>query len=543
MTGHIKNQKTYSIALFILITFIAAQHISFFLLNEIPVIDHEYYHTGHMAVDSYYQLKDGKWHDWAGEMFSYSGGRQPSMIGRIMGAACYIFGLNRFVMRQVNLIFYIILILSAYHLGKKLFGKKTGFWGAFISASMPLLISHSRRGDLHFFAAALFTASLLMLVKSGMFRIKRFSVFFGIIFGLTLHTHETILLYLAILSASLFADIFINGDRERKKNLILAYTIILFFFAPFYLPAFMYPAGEMAMRLYPRHSDFTIFSTFVKFLQELKQGIGQFNFYAAVITYICLLFATVKKGVIFLFTILICVPFLIIVTGSIFYKEVDTLQYIMPSYPLIGITLAYALGKIRYNIGIHAVFIGNILLWIYMALFMAASFMNINPAIRFPHPLTIGNDTKMTSMFYPKKDLTLNAKEIRAYFKDLFKNKKADIYGFMVPTQVIHCGYFNELMMNGIIRPGKRGFLINRAYTGRNQKDAGVKTIYILIIYKDTGDTARVRINNTDIPVDRKDYLLIKKLLSRYNCGIIKEFYQRGSSKKIMTVIGGHRSK
>jgi hypothetical protein len=201
--------------------------------------------------------------------------------------------------------------------------------------------------------------------------------------------------------------------------------------------------------------------------------------------------------------------------------------------------LAYGLGKIKYNIGICAIFIGNILLWVYMGIFMAAFFMNIDPAIKFPQPMTTGQDTEMTSMFYPKKDFLLNAKEIRAYFKDLFKNKKADVYGFLVPKQVMNCSYFSELLLSGIIQPGKQGPWINYAYTDRNEKDACRKNLYIIIIYKYTDNTAHVRINNTDIPVDKKDYLLVKSLMSRYECGIIKEFYIQGSSKKIMTVIKG----
>ena len=544
------NKNNYSTALLLLIVFIVIQHICFFLLNEIPVIDHEYYHTGHVAVESYYELKEQKWNKWIYGMFGYTNTRQPQMIGRLMGFTCYVFGLNRFVMRQINLIFYILLILSSYHLGKKLFNRKTGFWGAFVVASMPLIISHSRMGDLHFFATTLFIISLLTLVRSNRFTEMRFSVLFGILFGLTLHTHETILLHSVILFTFLFLDIFFTGTPTQKKNFILSYSIILLFFLPFYLPAFIYSIGNKGMRLHPWSPDlaqhYTIFFAFSHFLKELKQGLGRFNFYAVIAAYAYLIFVAIKQRAsiksnyyILLFTILTAVPFLAIVIGSIYFREINTLQHLMPSYPLLCLLLVYVFGKIKFNLGIITIFISNIWLWFFIVMFMVTNFFNIDLDIKYPEPLTHGQDTKMNTMFYPQKAFLLNAKKVRSYFKDILKEEEAIIYGFLVPKQIIHCSYFDELQMHGIIQPDKPGSLNNVGYTDRNRKQECQKTIYLILIYKYMRKVTPVALGEENILVDVGDYPLIKNILHLYRCKILKEFYNPKSGKKAMTVIKG----
>jgi hypothetical protein len=309
----------------------------------------------------------------------------------------------------------------------------------------------------------------------------------------------------------------------------------------------------MGMKLIPWSSGFSahhgLFFALRKFSAELRQALGTFNFYLALFAclYLTLLRSKNRQALrngyyIALFGALIILPFLAIAGGSVFFKEVDTLQYLMPSYPLLGLITAYALGRTKYNLGLFAVFFANIGLWLFMSLFMLAKAFGIGLDMKFPDPLTLGQeDTEYNSMFYPQKPYFYGAKEIRNYFKTLLKDEKAALYGFLVPKAVLHRSYFDELLMHGIIQPGAWGHLENPCYTDRKKKEESRNTIFIILTYKYTQDAARITLDNTDIFVDPKEYPYVLSLLASYKCKIIKEFYLPGSTKKIMTVIKGDR--
>lgn len=151
-----------------------------------------------------------------------------------------------------------------------------------------------------------------------------------------------------------------------------------------------------------------------------------------------------------------------------------------------------------------------------------------------------GQDTEITSMFYPKKTFLLGAKKIRNYFKDILKTEKAIVYGFRVPKKdAVNRSYFDELLMHGIIQPGESDSHNNPYYTDRNRRQDCQKTIFLIFIYKKTRNPVYINLKDADISVDADDYALIKNIFNRYNCQIVKEFYNSNLDTKIMTVIKG----
>lgn len=543
------NKKIYPLLLIALLIFLSIKHTCFFILDDIPVIDHEFQATGQTAVDSYHELKDSRMGAWASQFFAYNGRRQPEMIGRLMGLACYLPGLSRLAMRQVNLVFYLLLVCCTYFIAKKLWGQRTAFWSAFMTSSLPLIISHSRRGDLHFFETALFTTAILMFMRSDLFKKALPSIFFGLFIGLTLHTHETSLIYFCIIYSLCGALIISQGNAVQKRNLLFSFLLTSVFFLAFYPPAFLNPASSQAMRLYPRDPGLSgqpaVFTAFQKFLGEFQEGFGRPNFYAALFAFFYFIFLRVKtpaarklNSLTVLLVLLIIIPFTAIVCGSIFFKEVDTLQYMMPSYPLLALLTARGICRIRF--GSLFIFLANIRIWVFMCIFMSPGIFGSIFKFNYPEPLTKGQeDTVSNSMFYPTKSYYLSARVIKDYFKNELAGKNAALYGFLVPKAVMNRSYFDELLMEGIIQPGTFGSRQNPCYTDRKKKEECLKKIYLIFTYKYTENSISADIGGKIIYLDRGDLEQVKKLLKDYRCRVIKEFYLPRTDKIIMTVVYG----
>lgn len=95
-----------------------------------------------------------------------------------------------------NTVFYGILILSAYGLGKKLFNKETGVFAAVLITLYPSIFSLQRIYMLEIPLAALVALTIYLLVLSDNFKNRKYAVAFGTTFALTILTKWTGLFYI-----------------------------------------------------------------------------------------------------------------------------------------------------------------------------------------------------------------------------------------------------------------------------------------------------------------------------------------------------------
>ncbi len=91
-----------------------------------------------------------------------------------------IFGTKTQMELMVNSIYLIIMLLSIYGIGKKMFNEKVGLLSAFIVSSFPGVIAVSRLVYAEFHLMCLTTLSIYLLLKADYFTNRRYSIFLGI---------------------------------------------------------------------------------------------------------------------------------------------------------------------------------------------------------------------------------------------------------------------------------------------------------------------------------------------------------------------------
>lgn len=550
------NSIGYTVLLALLILFLVNQHVLFFLQYDERVADHEYYHTGHGAVTAYHNLVEGDWAGWFKGLFVYEGYRQPQFIGRIMGLTAYAFGLNRFVLRLVNLAFFVLLAWAVYLTGRTIWNRRVGFLAAFMTVSLPLMIDHSRRGELHFFAASLMMCSLVFLFKADRFRNRSNSLLFGITFGLTLHTHEAIFLQLGALFLYLFFADFVTGDRRRKTNFALSFLVITIFFLPFYMLAYLFPEGHKTFQPAVQSGDGSLLHYLGFHWMELREGFGAVNllvFLLALLIFLRSRFKAIgqtrENYALGLFLSLFVPLFFVIAVGHRFLVELDTLQYLLPSYPAACLFAVHMLGDSsvikrrawttgeRYGLTrlaplarlapiaiIMILFLANFRIWGFIGLDLVGAQVENRPQPAYYHH----------TLIYLTPD-EVGAKKVRNYFKKQFANQHAVVYLFgRDRKRAVNRGYFDDLLLHGILAPGPPGPTGHPCYTDRrcyqDFPELCKNTIFMIFHYKSFQDTSPFEMEGGPVPVRHAERAEVEDLCRTYRCERLKVF--KGKDRK-----------
>lgn len=125
-----------------------------------------------------------------------------------------LFGFTRNVAVASNIVWILMLIFSAYGLGKGYFNRLTGMLAAIIVASSPMLIGQFREFQIDMPLTAIFALSFYLLNRTQKFTSRKYSLLFGLSVGLGMMTKWTFAFY--ILPPILF--FIIAGLVENKKE-------------------------------------------------------------------------------------------------------------------------------------------------------------------------------------------------------------------------------------------------------------------------------------------------------------------------------------
>ena len=287
----------------------------------------------------------------------------------IPSIANILFGRSLFVTRMTNSIYFIILILAVYFIGKSLADKKIGLLAAFLVSFYPDICGVSRQYEHDFPATAMVALCICLLVYTEDFKNKKYSLFFGISLGLgALFRGQTLFFVIGPLAYILYR-IFLNNKKlefVRFFNLIFSVFLAILISSiwwrdnlnillknfwnhvrVFYVPytpsirAFYYPVVE-AWGYIP-FKFFTI-NWFFFYLFNTIAGISVFFFLIFVIG----LFAFLKskkirgKPVLMLWII---VPYVIFTIISFKFGH-----YYFPSFPAIALVSAAGILNLRRRI-------------------------------------------------------------------------------------------------------------------------------------------------------------------------------------------------
>ncbi|MFH1799913.1 MAG: glycosyltransferase family 39 protein [Candidatus Omnitrophota bacterium] len=130
----------------------------------------------------------------------------------------------------VNFIFYVLLVLSTYFLGKKCFNRRAGLIAAFLIGFYPAVCAFSRQFQLDFPLLCVTAACVCLLVYSENFSKRGYSLLFGLSLGMGTLVKLQIMVFLLVPLLYATFGIFRPQNSEklnRSSNFILS-TIIAF---------------------------------------------------------------------------------------------------------------------------------------------------------------------------------------------------------------------------------------------------------------------------------------------------------------------------
>jgi hypothetical protein len=128
-----------------------------------------------------------------------------------------IFGISYIVSVMTNMLFFGILIISVFLIGKKIYNSSVGILAAVIVSYYPIMYVHSRLFMLDFALTAMTAFSVYCLISTERFKNLRWSVIFGISAGLGMLTKWSYVFF--ILPLFLYEAIECFRDNKRKKFL------------------------------------------------------------------------------------------------------------------------------------------------------------------------------------------------------------------------------------------------------------------------------------------------------------------------------------
>ncbi|MCX5696750.1 MAG: glycosyltransferase family 39 protein [Candidatus Omnitrophica bacterium] len=155
----------------------------------------------------------------------------PPMI-YINAAIFYLFfGLSNLVVQMSNIVFFLILIVSTYLIGRELKDDNNGMLAAFLISFYPVTFGLSRNFGIDFPLTAMVSLGIFFLIKTDGFTSRKYSLLFGIVSGLGILTKWA---YLLFILGPLFYTLFafppeienVKIKRGKIYNLLFVFLLV-----------------------------------------------------------------------------------------------------------------------------------------------------------------------------------------------------------------------------------------------------------------------------------------------------------------------------
>lgn len=149
----------------------------------------------------------------------------PPLYYVIAASLKHFFGIS--FMFMTSSLFLVLLIYFTYKIGELLGGWKNGILSASILAFYPMVYLSSRDFNLELAQAALVCAVLYALLRSEEFKNNKYSVLFGVFFGIGLLIKQQVLLFITGPMVIVLISLCVSKKDSRVKaaNMIIAFLI------------------------------------------------------------------------------------------------------------------------------------------------------------------------------------------------------------------------------------------------------------------------------------------------------------------------------
>ena len=252
-------------------------------------------------------------------------------------------------------IFYLILIISVYGIGKKLFSRNVGLLAAFITTMYPIVLNpyyfrcQERLFSMDMPLAAMVALSLYALLLTNYFKNRTWSVLFGVTLALGWLTKLTFPLYIIApvllvvwLSFSMKRRGFVQNVKEHKRQIVNMLLLLIglapaiLYWAPILgevLAFYLEPWEAYAM---PQYFPIILIESMSSFLLIVSMAASLY------LVYLVCRKSLSWKDAVFLF-LWIIIPTIAL---SIFFHR--KARFIIPVLPALALISAVALERIRF---------------------------------------------------------------------------------------------------------------------------------------------------------------------------------------------------
>lgn len=146
-------------------------------------------------------------------------GYYPPLFHWSMVAFYKLFGVSMDVAAMANMLFLVILLVSAYGVGRELGGKGVGLLTAFITSTLPMVFAMSRYTYIEFSLMAMVALSIWLLLLSREFTHRGYSLLFGLSLGLGLLSKWTFSLFVfPALIVVILRTVLRTGSRDSLRS-------------------------------------------------------------------------------------------------------------------------------------------------------------------------------------------------------------------------------------------------------------------------------------------------------------------------------------
>lgn len=150
---------------------------------------------------------------------------------------CAVAGTGEFAGFLEMTFFLILLVISVYQIGKRVYNPETGLFAAFCIGMFPVTLQYGREYMLDLPLAAMCAAAVYSLIRTNDFSSRNNCIKFGVMFGLGMLTKWTFILFLAPPVIYYLSEGFRKASKKYKivLNFLLAVLVSLIISLPWYL--------------------------------------------------------------------------------------------------------------------------------------------------------------------------------------------------------------------------------------------------------------------------------------------------------------------
>ena len=292
----------------------------------------------------------------------------------------YIFGFSEDIAITTNILYYLILVFSVYSIGKHIWGREAGIISAILVSFYPALIKLQREYFIDLALTSIVALPIYLFIKSQNFKNLRYSILFGISFGLAeLLKWNAFIFILPTVAVLLYFEIFPKncaycdkpvGDnayttgklkfcskkhakmyktQNRKKNTLFnaltAFIIAFITAAWWYLPNL----STVITRLFyfvewGGRGEPTIYTLegWLYYPLHMDRGMGALYFILFVISIFWIMHRRLAEKQVLMLLFAIVIPFLVLTALS---NKGD--RYIVPVFPFAALLTSRMLLEVR----------------------------------------------------------------------------------------------------------------------------------------------------------------------------------------------------